>query len=325
MSLNSIQSNWIDLVILIILAYFVSEAFRVGFWIILADFISFSLSLVLSFLTYPYIARLLRTNFAISHSFSNALGFLFSAVIIGAILGYILSLIIHKIPRKYWNFSRRSFWSIFPAIGEGLVLIAFILTLSISLPLNSKIKTDLTDAKIGGIILKNTAGLNSNFNDIFGKAIEDSLAYLIVRPESKETIQLTVGKTELSKDQESEVKMFNSVNEERRKHQIAYLIWDNDLANISEDYAMDMWQRTYFSHYSPEGENVGDRLKKAEISFVYAAENLAMAPTVTIAHAGLMNSEGHKANILDNKFSKIGIGVIDNGIYGKIFVQVFTD
>lgn len=48
-------------------------------------------------------------------------------------------------------------------------------------------------------------------------------------------------------------------------------------------------------------------------------------PTVIVAHNGLMNSEGHRANILSPEFSRVGIGVIDNGIYGKIFVQIFTD
>jgi len=46
---------------------------------------------------------------------------------------------------------------------------------------------------------------------------------------------------------------------------------------------------------------------------------------VSTAHVGLMNSEGHRENILDPKLNKIGIGVIDNGVYGKMFVQVFTN
>jgi uncharacterized protein YkwD len=86
-----------------------------------------------------------------------------------------------------------------------------------------------------------------------------------------------------------------------------------------------MWERQYFGHISPEGRDIGDRLNAAGIGYSLAGENLALAPTVTTAQNGLMNSEGHRANILEPKFKKIGIGVIDNGIYGKMFVQVFTD
>ena len=81
----------------------------------------------------------------------------------------------------------------------------------------------------------------------------------------------------------------------------------------------------YFSHYNPEGESPFDRMEKAEINYLAAGENLALAPTVTLSHQGLMNSPGHKANILSPDYGKIGIGVIDGGIYGKMFVQEFTD
>ena len=56
-----------------------------------------------------------------------------------------------------------------------------------------------------------------------------------------------------------------------------------------------------------------------------AGENLALAPTTEFAHEGLMNSPGHRANILNGQFRRVGIGVLDGGIYGKMFVQEFTD
>ena len=62
-----------------------------------------------------------------------------------------------------------------------------------------------------------------------------------------------------------------------------------------------------------------------DIEYSLAGENLALAPTVETAHKGLMNSKGHRENILDEDYRQMGIGVIDNGVYGKMFVQVFTD
>jgi len=44
-----------------------------------------------------------------------------------------------------------------------------------------------------------------------------------------------------------------------------------------------------------------------------------------LAMQGLMNSPGHRANILSPSFHKVGIGVLDAGIYGEMFVQEFTD
>jgi uncharacterized protein YkwD len=117
--------------------------------------------------------------------------------------------------------------------------------------------------------------------------------------------------------------MARLINEERKKIGVKELSWYPEAVVVARDHAQDMWQRSYFGHFSPEGENVGDRLTKADISYFFVGENLALAPTVAIAHTGLMNSEGHRENILDNDFEKLAVGVVDNGVYGKMFVQIF--
>ena len=89
--------------------------------------------------------------------------------------------------------------------------------------------------------------------------------------------------------------------------------------------AKDMMERGYFSHFSPEGNDVASRLNEAGVDYLVVGENLAYAPSVNLAHQGLMNSPGHRANILSADFGKVGIGVIDGGIYSKMFTQVFTD
>ena len=66
-------------------------------------------------------------------------------------------------------------------------------------------------------------------------------------------------------------------------------------------------------------------MTEANIVFTYAGENLALAPSVDLAMKGLMQSPGHKANILSTNFHRVGVGVIDGGIYGEMFCQEFTD
>ncbi|OGE06220.1 hypothetical protein A2W70_03650 [Candidatus Curtissbacteria bacterium RIFCSPLOWO2_02_41_11] len=119
--------------------------------------------------------------------------------------------------------------------------------------------------------------------------------------------------------------MFEFVNQERIKRGIKPLVWDERLTEVGRSHSKDMFGRGYFSHYSPEGKDVGDRLQDAGIAYTYAGENLALAPDVTRANNGLINSEGHRRNILDPAFEKIGVGAIDGGVYGKMFTQVFTN
>ena len=83
----SFNGNWIDLIVLVIILVFVSEAGRVGFWVIMADFVSFLGSLLISLRGYQYAASFLRSNFSLPHSVSNALGFLFTAILVETVLG----------------------------------------------------------------------------------------------------------------------------------------------------------------------------------------------------------------------------------------------
>lgn len=325
MNLPSLHGNWVDLVVIFFLAYFISEAWSVGFWVVLADFLGFLLSLVVSLKTYTFSAELLRSNFSLPHSLSNALGFLITAGLSEFVFSLILAELLKKIPYKFWKKPWSNIAATLPALGQGLVLTSFVLTLIIGLPILPKVKSDITDSKIGGFLVKNTSGIEARLKEIFGGIVEDSLTYLTVKPGSRESIPITVEDKGLTVDEVSERRMFRLVNEERKKRGIRELSLREELVPIARNHARDMWTRKYFGHVSPEGEDVGDRLDKVGIKYTLAGENLALAPTLITAHNGLMNSEGHRANILEPKFKRLGIGVIDNGVYGKMFVQIFTD
>ena len=86
-----------------------------------------------------------------------------------------------------------------------------------------------------------------------------------------------------------------------------------------------MFQQGYFAHIDPNGVSPFDRMRNGDITFRAAGENLALAPTVDVAHDGLMNSPGHRANILNPAFHRVGIGVADGGMHGKMFTQNFAD
>ena len=321
----SLGGNWIDFLILLVLAYYVSEAWRIGFWIILADFLGFLLSLLIGLWGYSYVADILKTSFSLPHSVSNALGFLFTAGISEAIIGFILINFIRKIPYKFWKKPWNNIAATFPALGQGIILISFILTLIVGLPLSPKLKNDVTSSRIGSVLVRETSGLEAKLNQIFGGLVEDSLTYLTVKPGSTAVVPIETEVQELTVDEARETEMFNLVNEERKKRGINELSLRVELTPVARAHAKDMWERQYFGHVSPDGEDIGDRLDKANVSYHLAGENLALAPTLATAHNGLMNSEGHRRNILDPEFKRLGIGVIDNGIYGKMFVQIFTD
>lgn len=119
--------------------------------------------------------------------------------------------------------------------------------------------------------------------------------------------------------------MLAMVNEERAHEGLSPLTVDPDMRAVARAHSQDMWSRQYFSHEDLDGGSPFDRMRAGGVSFRTAGENLALAPTTAIAHRGLMNSPGHRRNIMEPAFGRIGIGVIDGGTRGMMFTQVFAN
>lgn len=120
-----------------------------------------------------------------------------------------------------------------------------------------------------------------------------------------------------------EEKMLTLINEERAKNDLNKLSLNEDLRNVARIKSKDIAENDYFSHTSPTYGSPFDMMKEFEISFIKAAENLAGDRSVQSAHKGLMNSKGHRKNILEPDLSQIGIGIKEDDKYGYIFTQMF--
>ncbi len=97
------------------------------------------------------------------------------------------------------------------------------------------------------------------------------------------------------------------------------------LAALAGDYAQDMINRNFFAHNNPEGQTPFDRMRQRGISFGYAGENLAINTSVAGAEQAFMNSPGHRANILNPRYTQVGIGVRYSRSGSVYVVQEFTD
>jgi uncharacterized protein YkwD len=112
---------------------------------------------------------------------------------------------------------------------------------------------------------------------------------------------------------------------QKEKRGLQPLKSDPELTNVARNHSRDMFERGYFSHYTPEGKDPFDRMKAANVQFVAAGENLALGQTLPICHQGLMNSPGHRANILRPNYNRLGIGILDGGIHGLMISQEFRN
>lgn len=121
-----------------------------------------------------------------------------------------------------------------------------------------------------------------------------------------------------------EQRMLDMVNSARAKSGLKLLSVDMDLSRLARKKGRDMIDKNYFDHNSPTYGSPFDMMRAAGLNYRYAGENLAGAPSVDTAHTSLMNSPGHRANILNPNYTRAGIGVVSGGRYGKMFVQMFN-
>jgi uncharacterized YkwD family protein len=118
--------------------------------------------------------------------------------------------------------------------------------------------------------------------------------------------------------------MVDLVNKERTSAGLAPLEVDAQLTATARLKSKDMVDNNYFSHDSPTYGSPFDMMKKFGISYRSSGENIACNQNVQAAHQALMNSPGHRANILSKDFTHIGVGIVDGGPCGKMFTQQFV-
>ena len=330
--LSYLQGNILDLVVLGIIAFYAYEGYLLGLVAALIDLLSFFLSFVIALKVYSIVSPIVANTFSLSPGFANAIAFFIVALVSEILLNILFRKALVRLPMLSPNniFADTSqrlnhVLGVVPGIASAFIILSFLLTLVIALPSSPLLKDVVNTSYLGSRLVANAAVFENRLNDIFGGALHETLNFLTIEPQSNERINLRFKVANPSVDPESEQQMWRMINSERKKRGLSPLAFDTSLRDLARDYSRDMFVRGYFSHYTPEGESPFVRMQNLSIKYLSAGENLALAPSVELAMQGLMDSEGHRANILSENFGKIGIGVMDGGIYGKMFTQEFTD
>ncbi|MBI4097719.1 MAG: CvpA family protein [Candidatus Levybacteria bacterium] len=330
LSLPFVNLNFVDLAIILVVAVYAIEGYALGFIRGFADFISFVLSFLFGLTFYDIFGDFLVNSFNIPKGFGNALGFFLGAFICEVVLtlilrSWVLPFVLNRLEALKYPKEIEKLTGIIPGIFSAVVLLAFVLTMVVSLPLSPFLKNSVAASRLGEPLVSNIQGFDKQLNNIFGGAVNDALTFLTIEPKSEELLKLNFTTQNIKTDEASETEMFSSVNEERGKAGVEALEEDPSLRLVARNHCQDMLARGYFSHYTPEGKSPFDRMSENDIEFAFAGENLALAPSTKLAMQGLMNSPGHRENILSKNFGRAGIGVIDGGIYGEMFCQEFAD
>lgn len=320
------QFNWVDAVIVLAILYHIYEGWHRGSLSLIAYTLSFLASLWLALRFHVQAGALLVGKFGIAESWTNVIGYVGVALLSQVILEEIFGWLINRLPEKIHAAKANRWLGVVLSSANGLLIISFFLLLVLTFPLRGNVKQDVNASVLGSRLVAVAQRYGGPVRSSLEEAAKVATKFLTVKPGSHEQIPLKIPSgAVLTVDPKTESGMVALVNKERTSRGLTALIADSSSTQVAREKSRDMFERQYFSHYDPDGKNAADRMNNAGVNYSLVGENLAYAPDLTSAHNGLMNSEGHRANILEPRYRRIGIGVIDGGANGKMFTQIFAD
>ncbi|HZP95337.1 MAG TPA: CvpA family protein [Candidatus Limnocylindria bacterium] len=276
-------------------------------------------------------ASSLAQRFGPSPAASQPIGFVVVLVIVEAlfsIAGYFaVKPIVRAVHRaSHWAETSDRVLGVVPSAARSLFVVGIVLSALVVSPVSTDLKAAVEQSRIARALIERVAQVQPRLAALSGQ-LGDNVPLFVTKLGADDTESLANTLPEnLSPvpDPAAERQLFDLVNEERASAGLAPLAWDDRLVPIARAHSEEMFKLRYFSHQSPANGTPFDRLRAAGVTYTRAGENLAYAQSVTVAHRGLMASEGHRANILSPQFARAGIGVMSAGAYGRMFTQIFA-
>ena len=319
------NATLVDALVLVLIGLYVLEDVRNGILYGLVQLAGLLLALLAALLFYSVVATELVNRVGLGYGLAKPLAFggvwLLSDLVYSVTARRMTALASRDVARSTIG----RLLGIFTGLARGIVVATLLLAIVAALPLPEPITRAVTDSRIGSRLAERGETVQRALAGVLGDAVQESISMLTVRPESTERVNLSFRVAAPRIDADAETQMLTLVNRARAENGLEPVAVDPTIRDVARAYSTTMFQQGYFAHVDQNGATPFDRMRAGGATFRAAGENLALAPTVQIAHDGLMNSPGHRANILNPRYRRIGIGVADGGMHGKMFTQNFAD
>jgi uncharacterized protein YkwD len=318
--------NPIDILLVVVILLSVLNGYRRGFVHGVLDLAGWILSLLAGLRFYHPLAAWLGPRIDVwPEVWDQPIAFVLVALFVGVLVQMIGYALLRRLPEDLDESSLNRMFGVVPGFANGLIIVAILSALLLAVPLSEGVSERTRDSALANRLAVYAERLESALRPVFGEAISRTLNLLTIRPDSDVRVTLPF-KVENSRPRpDLETQMLDLVNQERQTAGLRPLAPDPELTEVARRHSADMFARGYFAHDTPEGRTPFDRMRNAGVSFLTAGENLALAPTLQLAHTGLMNSPGHRANILRPQFGRVGIGIMDGGMRGLMVSQEFRN
>lgn len=320
------QLTWIDAIFFGVLVYFFIKGWARGFLYLSTSVVSFGFSLIISLrLTRP-VGVLLSDYVNIPSVWSGIVAYFMIAFVSQTVLSYVFSSLLSKTAPSVKNSHINRFvGSVFSGFS-GVLLFSIFLFFVLLVPVQGSVKQAIRDSTIAPVVIAFIDEYGGPLPKVLSDSAKQLTEFLTINPNSTERLPLKIGEIRVMEiDEVGEEQMLQLVNNERERIGLPPLTISFAIREVARQHSIAMLKEKYFSHRDAFGDDVGDRLTESGVKYFFAGENLAYAPDIHTAHTGLMDSPGHKQNLLDPDFRRVGVGIVDAGIWGKMVTQVFAD
>lgn len=317
--------NVIDLILILIVLFSVYAGYLKGFITGSLQLMMMIAGLLSAFSLYPYFTVFLDKNIPSLGIWRVPLSFIIALLIARIVLSFIVNRLILIIPESYQAKGVNHVMGIAPGAINGSVWSIIAATLLLSVPFSDRLSALARDSKMAGAMADKVDWLDEKLSPFLDEIVNKPFGKLKTDAGTERSVSLPFKVDDPKVREDLEAKMLILVNEERQKVGLEPLKADPLMLVVAKAHSKDMFARGYFAHETPEGLSPFDRMKKAKVRFLAAGENLALGQTLNICHRGLMNSPGHRKNILNPAFGRVGIGILDGGIYGLMVSQEFRN
>ena len=318
--------NAIDVVLVVLVLLSVLNGWRRGFIVGVLDLLGWILSLLAGLRFYQPLARWLGPRVDLwSDVWDQPIAFLLLATAVGLAVHLISDALVRGVREDIHERVINKVLGLVPGLANGLITATIVAALLLAIPLNEGLRERVRGSSLVNQLAVYAERLETALAPVFNDAIAQTLNLLTIQPESDERVTLPYTVADSRPRPDLEAEMLRLINRERIAAGLGPLAPDPELTEVARRHSADMFARGYFAHDTPENRDPFDRMREAGVRFLAAGENLAHGPTMQIAHTGLMNSPGHRANILRPQFGRVGIGIMDGGKRGLMVTQNFRN
>lgn len=317
--------NLVDFGLLAAALVFLLHGYRKGAAAVVLEMSGLVAGLLLALLSYVPAARLLADVFGLPYPLGKPLSFLAVWAAAEIVVPPIFSFL-HSRSSTCWS---KSSWTkpvgALVAAVEVPVLAMFVLSLLLSFQFPVSVKQKVMLSRSGSALVRSAQTVESFGARLTGGSdAYESLAFsspggsgtaVVLWPSTVETFPDTLAEEEL----------FARLNERRQSEGLRPLVMDQSLVAVARRHGDDMFVRGYLSSLTPEGRTPDNRATDSGIAFVRLTESLAHAPDVDLVFRGLTANQEFVSAALSSAHARVGVGVMNAGSRGRMFVLEFAD